>query len=898
MPRAARTPRYLARHMGRLLRNTLLAIAAVVGLLLGGLLLLGSLYEDDAKRHLLSALNERLTTPVEVARVDLTLIRRFPRASLRLHHVLARERRSDGQEPDTLLHARDLYLEFSLLDLLRGTYAVESVHGVEVIARPGRDRHGEANYLVWRSTPSETPGPRIAIRQATFDGLTVRWADDEQRLRVTGHTQHIAVKGALGSGLNELFAEGDLRLVEWIQDDARVLADRDVDVRLKMTFGGDDGAFRIVNGEVWTRGVRLTTTLAVSPTAGGTLLDLRAAGERCDLQRIADLLPPALQAPLRPYGLAGEADVVLRYSGEIGPRSAPALELQLTLRDTRMKEERSGTAFTNIHGRMDLHLDGQGHLRALVLKDLRAKAGSGDLRADLDWRGGKAPHLKGGLRADLRLDDLLRFARIDTLEQVGGRIKADIQLAGSPGDLTHPGLRDLRALSVSGTLALRNASLKLKGVRHRITGLDADLALNGNDARINSLHADLQGSPIQLSGDLVGLLPYLLLDDQRLTIRATGRSERVDLAEWLREEPGARRDQQPATYALRLPAELALDLEVAIGTLVFEGFSAEAITGHVVLKDRVLRAEPVRFTTAGGTVAGGLALDGRDARTLPLDLHADLQRIDISRLFAEFNDFGQDFIGHRHLRGTAGAQVRLYTRLSSTMAMDLDALRCTADLVIDRGGLKDHGPLMEVAGYVRQNKLVAPFVNTNALEQRLADIAFDRLENRIEIRDRQVIVPLMEVRSTAMDIEVSGRHGFDDRIDHRLNFRLADLFRNGPLQDEFGPVIDDGTGMRLFLRMQGLAGDPHFSTDSEMAALRRGRQWQQEKQRMRDLFRQEFAGKANPEDDRTVSAGGATATPRFDVEWTGDTATTAPPAAPRRKGRNEPPPQVRFEVED
>ena len=28
-----------------------------------------------------------------------------------------------------------------------------------------------------------------------------------------------------------------------------------------------------------------------------------------------------------------------------------------------------------------------------------------------------------------------------------------------------------------------------------------------------------------------------------------------------------------------------------------------------------------------------------------------------------------------------------------------------------------------------------------------------------------------------MDLELSGTHWFDDRIDHHLNFRLSDLFR-------------------------------------------------------------------------------------------------------------------------
>ncbi len=102
----------------------------------------------------------------------------------------------------------------------------------------------------------------------------------------------------------------------------------------------------------------------------------------------------------------------------------------------------------------------------------------------------------------------------------------------------------------------------------------------------------------------------------------------------------------------------------------------------------------------------------------------------------------------------------------------------------------------------------------------------------------------MDVRSNALDIELAGTHWFDDRIDHRLNFRLSDLFRLGkPAKDEFGPIADDGTGMRVFLRMRGTAQQPIFENDGAMAATKRRAQFQQEKQELRAILREDILGK-------------------------------------------------------
>jgi hypothetical protein len=139
----------------------------------------------------------------------------------------------------------------------------------------------------------------------------------------------------------------------------------------------------------------------------------------------------------------------------------------------------------------------------------------------------------------------------------------------------------------------------------------------------------------------------------------------------------------------------------------------------------------------------------------------------------------------------------------------------------------------------------------------------------------------MLVHSSAMDIEVSGSQSFDGGIDHHLNFRLSDLFRKGSGEDEFGPVQDDGTGMRVFLHMYGTTADPQFANDGAMASARRKQQLKQETATLKTILKEEF-GRAPGE--RTTPP--PTTQPVFTVEWDGtDSTTTAlPPPPKRRKG--------------
>jgi hypothetical protein len=299
----------------------------------------------------------------------------------------------------------------------------------------------------------------------------------------------------------------------------------------------------------------------------------------------------------------------------------------------------------------------------------------------------------------------------------------------------------------------------------------------------------------------------------------------------------------------------------------------------VRLHDQVLSAKPLSFGTAGGSVVAGLELDGRDARSYPLAINATVKGMDISAFFKEFQDFGQSFIGHRNLKGTTHAQIAFAAPLSPALQFDQYRMVCVIDLGISKGELIGHQPMMDVADYLRSNKLVAPFVDTDELKRRLAHVTFSDLSNQIEIRDRTVFIPNMLVHSSAMDIEVSGSQTFDGGIDHHLNFRLSDLFRKGTAEDEFGPVQDDGTGMRVYLHMYGTTADPQFENDGAMASAKRKQKFKEESATIKNILKEEF-GRGAGEGPANVPV----AQPVFTVEWdAGDSTVTALPPPPKRK---------------
>ena len=866
--------------MLRLIRRFALVTIAALAVVLMVLAAVAYFFQDEVKAKLVSELNTHLTAPLHQNGIELTLIKRFPQASLRIHDAYIQEVRTDGKQPDTLLYAKDLYLEFSVFALLTGNYTVRELHGSEVKLYPGLDANGNGTWEVWETDTSATTNGSSAdidLRRVTFDGLAGRFRDDRSALEVAIRSTKLALGARFRNPGSTLTTRGDIWLRHWDNTDGTVLADRKAVVDLKMAFGGPEGGFRIEKGELLFGKTPLNVTLAVTPEKTGHALDLRANGFGLDLGSVVQLLPENLRKTMGRYGMDGSADIAIHYAGPLDA-PGPSLSIGMKLRDGRFTELASKTVFRKVQGEFSAELTPIWSPSKLVVKNFSAASPSGSVGGSMDLAGLKNAKLIADLHGNLGLADLLRFIGLDTLEQVTGNMKATAHIQGRLRDVEDFKAADLHGLAITGSVKLTDASLKMKGLRHRVSELNAELALAGNDALVHGLRFNLQGNAMELTGTLHNLMPYALFNNQRLTIEAKGSSPSLDLASLL----AARTKATPApasTYAFTLPALIDLDLKADIGELKMEQFLATEIACNVRMTGQRLALEPLTFKTAEGSVSGSLKLDARPAPAYPLTINADLKGINVTTLFTEFQNFGQTFITSANVKGHGDAQLTFTAPLRPDFSLDQQQLHCVADVTLLNGELNDHASLIAVADYLKKNTLTAPFVDTDALRKQLAHVTFAKLENRIEIKDRAVHLPLMTVSSSVMDLEVSGIHGFDGEVDDHLNFRLGDLFRTAQSSgDEFGPIIDDGTGLRIFLHMYGTTDNLQFGNDGAVAAARRKERMKEETAQLKGILKGIVTG------DKTASAVPPPQQGKVTVEFGDEKKTPPPPVEKPKKG--------------
>jgi len=202
----------------------------------------------------------------------------------------------------------------------------------------------------------------------------------------------------------------------------------------------------------------------------------------------------------------------------------------------------------------------------------------------------------------------------------------------------------------------------------------------------------------------------------------------------------------------------------------------------------------------GGDVKISGMVNARNANNIQVDTEAELDGINIDSLFFVFENFNQNFLVDKNLKGQIYANISTEMSFNDKLVLNSDRLISDVTVSIKNGELNDFEPMKMLAKYVSD-------------ESDLARLKFSELNNDIHIENKVIYLPQMEVSSNITTINLSGTHTFNQDIDYRV---IAPLKRKkiSDKDEAFGAIEDDGEGgAKIYLRIKGTTSDYKVTYD-------------------------------------------------------------------------------------
>ncbi len=181
-------------------------------------------------------------------------------------------------------------------------------------------------------------------------------------------------------------------------------------------------------------------------------------------------------------------------------------------------------------------------------------------------------------------------------------------------------------------------------------------------------------------------------------------------------------------------------------------------------------------------------------------------------------------------------------------------------------------------------------MNIDALEAKLDHVQFTELSNNIRVKDKTVGIPEMAIVSNAMRLDLEGTHTFDNEVDYRFEFALADVLKKKNVQSDLTQLPEDSKGRaRITIWMTGTVDEPEFEYKASQVFAGVKEKIHEEKQVVKSILNEEFG--IFKKDTTLVPVPDSKPEPTFDIEWDDEPELNQPvttSSAAEQKPKTEP----------
>ena len=238
-----------------------------------------------------------------------------------------------------------------------------------------------------------------------------------------------------------------------------------------------------------------------------------------------------------------------------------------------------------------------------------------------------------------------------------------------------------------------------------------------------------------------------------------------------------------------------------------------------------------------------------------------VSNIDVNKAFTTFHNFGQSFLKAENIKGTLSGSLSLLFPLDSVLNFHINTLTAEGKYHLVNGALINFDPVKQLSSFIELSEL--------------ENINFQQLDNDFFIRNNYLYIPQMEVKSSAADLSVNGKHSFDNDYEYHVKILLSQILskkrsKNKNNITEFGVVEDDGLGRTsLLLKIIGKGEEAKVGYDVKAAGTQVKESFKKEKQTLKTILNQEYGWYKN---DSMVNQKPQEKKSRFKIIWDdGDT---------------------------
>ena len=813
----------------------------------------GYLLQDRITASTLDFINKNLKIPISVKAINVSLLRGFPYASINLSGVEIFEGSIENApefEPG-LLSISNVTLKVSLKGILKNDFDIEKFTISDGWVNLYFDNKGKGNFEIFEIDSSTNSSWLFNLDAFILHNINLSYIDLRTGWIFKGLIEDAKLSGKISNEQLMLDTKVASSIGVLRQGDFYYIQNKKAS--LETTFMINESDIQI-----WpSLGTLGKNKISVSGNIGrtqGTPVSVSVSSDNFDIDHLIAFLS---QHNMKlPANTKTQGNIAFNINVEGFTRTEKPYLIKLDFRTNGLQMQfpnRPSLAFGKIAGTFNNGKLGRPETSEISISDFNLSSGQSNVYGTFRVKNLTSPlyHLK--VNQSVNLLDIATWGFSVPIEKgtVTGNFEA-LGLLSNPDNIT---LESFENSKFYAQLQLIDIDFEKVGSIPDLKGVTGSISINNQDISGANLHGLFFGSKFEAKFK-AERASAIIFGKQKSTINANITLDSLN-TKWLSfASSSSEKTIEKETTWDRIHS---LTGDVFIDKFVHDKFEATPLSANVFVKGKNFYCNSLLARACNGLITGKLSLtvDALNQKHLTADLDAD--GIDISNLFFSFNDFKQEVVTSKHITGELESSLVFRTSIVNEKII-ADSVEAKGSVRILNGRLTD----------VKQLNSLSRFI---AIEE-LRDIRFSKLENTFIITNGNLIIPEMEINSSALNLMALGTHSFNGNYEYQTQLYLSDVIFRKASQNksenlEFGEVDDDGSGrVKLYLKIEGNNNDLKVSYDRASAREALKESIRNEGKLFKDLLREEFSF-LNTKTTKKDSTAKDTLEkkPKFVIEW-------------------------------
>ncbi len=765
-------------------------------------------YIHSHKKQLLAQITETISEEVNgtviIRDIKPVLWKSFPNISVALSEVALRDSLWDDHGR-SMVELNALYVRLNPFNLIRKKIDIRKITAADGYFCMFTDSSGYSNKYLFgqKKEKKKKKGPDLSFRKFSLDNVTLIMRDYIKNKDFRIHFKDLEGTAEQKNNIWEaaLKLSADVQSFTFNTDKGSFLKGTTLKSNLDVRFDPDRKSLIIENQQIRIDDSRIGISASFSFAQTPAAFIIKIHSDKTHFQTAATWLSPSIYSKLDSIFFKNPMDLSADIRGYMKFRDTPTVLVHWATENNDL--ETPFADFTNSSFRgyfLNEAEPGKGHNDANTVIVLH--------KATAHWGG--IPFMTDSVRLHNLSYPLLEFsfATAFPLKQMNetpvtlpfhfANGDADVQIYYRGGvrtdDTLHPRLK--------GHIKIRDAGFTYLPRQLSVSGTNATLLMEEDNLMFENISFRTRNSSVQMNGGAQDFFRFYFADPGKVTINWQATSDAIDLGDFVTLITKRQQNVRPAAKtvqrnkgAARIVNQLdkVLDasnivLNIKLNKVRYHNFLATNIRAHTSLSQSEIMLSGVRLQHAGGTIS----LAGRinqEAVNNPFDITAEIQDVAVNKLFYAFDNFGQQTVHDKNLKGRFSAKARLSGNITDNGKLMQRSTKGFVDFSLRNGELINFDPLLKVSKFAFRKR-------------NLSHVVFKDINNRLDINGDKIIIHPMTISSSALYIDIQGVYAITRGTDIAMVIPLRNPAKDGfDVNEDVIPKSErKKKGLTLYLR--------------------------------------------------------------------------------------------------